>query len=214
MRISFRILVAAAFLACPAFATAGPITLGTWSAVEPDNDSAEFWDNPSVDDAACAPFLCNAGALIERLYGPIEYLNDGAGNPVAFSFAETIPSFASVATLTTWSGGIFAQNAIDGSFTYDANQASFPGHVSNSIADPGQFVLFRRAVPGAVQYFIAIEDIRFDLQLPPNLVSDQDYNDFIVSFRQATQQVPEPSLLLLMGTGIAGLATRRLRRAR
>ena len=57
-------------------------------------------------------------------------------------------------------------------------------------------------------------DIRFDMQLPPDLVSDQDYNDYIVSFRQATRQAPEPSLLLLMGTGIAGLASRRLRRAR
>lgn len=208
MRMSLRIFMLAAMLAVPSLAAAGPITTGVWSPVtNPANDGGEFWDNLSVDDATCT-VICNAGAILDRLFGPVEYLHDGSGGAVAFSFGESVTS-QYFADLTGWKNGIFQQLA-DGSFTYDANQASFPGHVSNSLLDPGQFALFRKAIPGGFQYWVGVEDIRFDLQDLHNLTSDKDYNDYIVTFSQVSS-VPEPGLLLLMGSGIFA-ATRRFRR--
>jgi hypothetical protein len=214
MRRTILILLVALIGAVPSTASAALITAGVWSpAGTAAADGGQFWDNTSVDDDPVIPpgFLYNAGALLQRLHGPLEYLHtNGSDTAVGFAFDEPIPSFSEVATLTTWSGGLFNQEA-DGSFTYNANQVLAPGHISNSLTHPGQFVLFRKVVPGATQYFIAVEDIRFDLQAPPNIVSDEDFNDYIVTFRIPTQQAPEPALLLLMGTGLM-FAGRRLRR--
>ncbi|HEY0874418.1 MAG TPA: PEP-CTERM sorting domain-containing protein [Vicinamibacterales bacterium] len=208
MRMSFRIFMLAAMLAVPSLAAAGPITTGVWSPVtNPANDGGEFWDNLSVDDATCT-VICNAGAILDRLFGPVEYLHDGSGGAVAFSFGEPV-THQYFASLTGWGGGIFSQQA-DGSFTYNANQTSHPGHISNSLDDPGQFALFRKAIPGGFQYWVGVEDIRFDMQLPPDIISDLDYNDYMVTFSQVSN-VPEPGLLLLMGSGIFA-ATRRFRR--
>jgi hypothetical protein len=204
----------AAMLAVPSLAAAGPITTGAWSPVtSPAADGGEFWDNPSVDDANCGGFKCNMGSLLDRIFGSIEYLHgstnlDGSTNPVAFAFGESV-SWSYFGDLTDWKQGIFQQLG-DGSFTYDANQASHPGHISNSLLQPEQFALFRKAVKGGYQYWIGVEDIRFDMQMPPDIVTDKDYNDYMVSFSQVTD-VPEPGLLLLMGTGIFA-AARRFRR--
>ena len=215
MRMSFRILATAALLLVPSLAAAGPIIpVGAgWTSVgTPAADGGEFWDNVSVDDVNCGGFLCNAGALLDRLVaGNVEYLNTG-GNPVSIVFEEAVtPDY--FADLTGWKNGVLTQQP-DGSFTYSGNEPGFLGHVSNSVTQFDQFALFRVVEASAIRYFLAIEDIRFDLAANDALISDRDYNDYMVSFRQATRQAPEPSLLLLVGTGIAGLASRRLRRAR
>lgn len=212
MFTSVRILIVAAMLAVPTIAFAGPIypSGATWSLVNPANDGDEFWDNPSVDDATCG-FICNAGgiAVLQATLagaGPVEYLHDGSGNAVPFSFDDVVfPNLA--ASMTSWSGGTFQQLA-DGSFSYNANQAAHPEQVSNSLTNPNQFVLFRAAVGNGYMYWIGIEDVRLDLPVPMGIVADGDYNDYMVSFRQTN--VPEPGLILLMGTGLFA-AVRRYR---
>ena len=215
MRMSIRVLVAAVILGIPSVGSAAPMletSVGAvWSDLTgPFLDGGQFWDNPTVDcgDPA-AP--CNAGSIVFNAFGaagPIQYLHDGAGAALPFRFSEPV-SLSDLGGLSAIvPPGTTVQEA-DGSFTFTSG---IPGHVSNSFSEYEQFALFRQTLPGAIRYFIAVEDIRFDLPAPSPYFADGDFNDDLLSFRVATQQAPEPSLLLLMGTGIAGLATRRLRR--
>jgi hypothetical protein len=211
MRKGIGIFVVAASLAVPSIAAAGPITTGVWSPLTgPFLDGGQFWDNASVDCGDPA-LPCSGGSIVFNAFGasgPIEYLHDGAGNAAPFRFDEAV-SLTDLGGLTILvPPGTLAQDA-DGSFTFTSG---IPGHVSNSWTNYQQFAIFRQTLPGAIRYFIAVEDIRFDLPAPPPYFADGDFNDDLVSFRVATQAAPEPALLLLLGTGLAA-ASRRFRRA-
>jgi hypothetical protein len=197
MRLLAWIVALAGLSIVPVPAAASPITPGHWSDVGPAaKDGVVFWDNPSVDCGYCA-----AGELLDIIFGPLEFLNDGNGKATPFKFTEPV-SFTTLGGLSLWKGGTLLQNA-DGSFSYDNGQ----GFLSNSWADGSQFALFRHVGPDSTQYFLGIEDMSIAAGLVP---SDQDYNDYIASF--TLSNVPEPSTLLLMGAAVAGYTIRRLRR--
>ena len=57
------------------------------------------------------------------------------------------------------------------------------------------------------EYVLAFEDLDFDIG------SDGDFTDFVVMV-ESVQPIPEPATMLLFGTGLAGLATLRRRKAK
>jgi hypothetical protein len=204
-KIRRAVLLLATCLAVPATANAGPITSGVWSPVGNTwNTGTIFWDNQSGD---CD--VCNAGTLLNIIFGPLEYLHDGSGGATAFKFNQAVSytKFGSLSVLK----GTFSQQP-DGNFTYD-NTA---GLIANSLATGWQFALFRQVGPQSTRYFIGVEDLPvgpslLQQQLSGNgWTSDADFNDYMASF--TLENVPEPSTLMLMGTAFAGFAARRLRR--
>ena len=194
-------LLVIALLVMPSLAHAGPITTGSWSfvsAIDPaDNDLAPFWDGLSWDGE-----YLGVGYLLDANTTPeLEFLHDGSGNPVSFRFDDSGIAWTLLYSITAWTEGVFGQTA-DGAFTY------FTGNwfTYDSVNNPEQFVLFRIVDPDETRYFLGIEDI--PVSYSPN---DQDHNDYVVGF---AQPVPEPSTLLLLGAGAAGLLGRRARHVR
>jgi hypothetical protein len=67
------------------------------------------------------------------------------------------------------------------------------------IGEEIQIMPFAAGVWGNNEFILAFEDLS-------NPGSDQDYNDFVVMVESVSpHSVPEPSAMLLFGTGIAGL---------
>lgn len=186
------ILVFVGLLLAPSGALASPITTGTWSPVGAVNgDGSTFWDGASGDceDCGVAAFL--------TYFGSLEYLHDGTGAAAPFVFPEMV-SWAPLFSLSSMKG-VFGQRS-DGAFTYETPTI----HDSNSVEQGWQYALFRQKGSNSTRYFLGVEDIRVDLGLLP---SDQDYNDYVVSFTQAAA-VPEPAMLLLMGGALLAFAAR------
>ena len=131
----------------------------------------------------------------------VEYLHDGTGGSTRFRFDDPIITPLRIFGMTGWTGGALGQDAM-GAFTYNSGT----GRLSNSWLSSQQYALFRRVGAETTQYFMGVEDIMLS-----EASNDRDYNDYGVTFTTATQSVPEPSTLLLMGVSIVGLAGLKLR---
>jgi hypothetical protein len=189
------------FLLAPALASAGPITIGSWSSmasVVTNGDQAPFWDGRSWDGP-----MKNVGNLLSTFgYADLEFLHDGNGYAVAFRFDDPAIDPTLLFKITAWTSGVLARDQ-SGAFTYNSGT----GRISNSWTMPGQYALFRRVVGTSTQYFMGVEDI-----LLSESANDRDYNDHVVTFTQPTS-VPEPSTLMLLGLGLAATALRARARA-
>jgi PEP-CTERM motif len=189
-------ILAALFLLSPSLAAAGPITIGSWSSVasvSTNDDHAPFWDGVSWDGP-----LKGVGDLLNTFgYSDLEFLHDGNGHAVAFSFDDPVIQTTLLFTITAWTNGVLGRDEY-GAFTYNSGT----GRVSDSLTMPGQYALFRRVGGNTTQYFMGVEDI-----LLSEAANDRDYNDHVVTFTLPTP-VPEPSTLMLLGLGLAGTALR------
>jgi PEP-CTERM motif len=196
------IALTAFFLLSPSLASAGPITIGSWSSVGSaygivDADQAPFWDGASGDGLSLG-----VGYLLQT-YSDLEFLHDGTGHAVAFSFDDPVIQTTLLYEITAWTDGVLGRDQY-GAFTYDSGT----GRLSNSLTSPGQYALFRRVGTGSTQYFLGVEDI-----LLSEPVNDRDYNDHVVTFTLPTP-VPEPSTMMLLGLGLVGTALRARARVR
>lgn len=205
--MTFRGFALGLALLVPSVAMAGPISVdGVWAPTasqssDPLSQSLElepFWGGVSWDGP-----LKGIGYLIKNEYGTmegVEYLRSSSGGYASFlfDFNEPLLNLTKFNGITAWTGGTFGRRA-DGAFTYDSGT----GRVSNSIDSGEQYALFRVVLPEVTRYFLGIEDI-----LLSEVLNDRDYNDYVVRFDVATP-VPEPTTLLLFGTGMAALAARK-----
>jgi hypothetical protein len=175
-------------------ANAAVISTGTWTALDPD----AFWNNTSFD----GPGL-NVGQLITSWGWPVEYLND-EGEAVAFAF-EQDTFFREITSITAWMDGRGIWELADGSIKFTTH-----GNTYNSLTTPQQFALFRSVTSTRIVYFLGVEDI------PPNMPSDNDYNDYIgytiEYLPPPPTPTPEPGTLALLLSG-GGLALWRKKRA-
>jgi hypothetical protein len=176
---------------------ADPISAGIWSMTPaPAGHGFPFYDGPSFDCDQCGvAFWLPAG---------IEYLNDGDGGPVGFTFSKF-----SGATLsfrhTSWMDGTLSWDPDSGDFVYDTGTG-----YSHRSAVGMAMALFRNRGSVGIDYWLAIED------LPSSWpIQDRDFNDAVYSWteRLPTGQpdpppapTPEPGTLLLLSAGVMTIA--------
>lgn len=160
-------------------ANAGVITMGTWSAMDPN--AAVFWNNPSSDGSQG-----DVGQLITSWGWPAEQFSDG-GASISFAFVQW-EFFWEATSITSWLDDRGIQALNDGSANFTNH-----GFTYNPFTAPQQFALFRYTGDSQTIYFLGT----------PNMSSDDDHDD---SGRPPVP-TPEPGTLALMLCG--GLAAFR-----
>ena len=101
----------ALLLLLPSFASAGPITIGSWSSVASvygvvDGNQQPFWDGLSWDGP-----LRGVGYLIDAYDNSgLEFLHDGRGGAVSFGFDDPTIDTTLLFNITAWTSGVLGRD--------------------------------------------------------------------------------------------------------
>lgn len=181
---------------------ADPITAGSWALTpHPKGAGFPFYDGPSFD--------CDHCGVAFWLPPGVEYLNDGHGGPVPFTFTNFPGAMLSLHR-TAWQSGTLSWNPDTGAFVYDTGTG-----YRHSSTQGMAMSLFRSRRGAGTDYWLAVED------LPPDWpIQDHDYNDAVYAWTQGpgTQPdpepapTPEPSTLVLLSASALMIA--RVRKTR
>ena len=148
-----------------------------------------------------------APAPLTHIVGPIDNTGPNFGQG-----ALTEP--AVVVDVTGLSEIGFLDHAKDptSAFAYDwySQPALNDGQYSTT---PNEVHVLLWAVPGmADTYLLTWEDLPYTYFSGADDIGDQDYNDILVQFTLNRCVIPEPTSMVLLGLGLAGLAMRKSRK--
>lgn len=130
------------------------------------------------------------GNPVSFLGGNLPYINGGTNTAIGGS----VPLFT-----TTENGATFTYNLTSYSASYITGSTATPGCVAGSCLDVTGTGYFTAS--GAVSGVSAPADFLFTTQYAPGMASP-----VITSFSASTSVTPEPSALMLFGSGALGLA--------